>query len=122
MPGAPAKSLSIKRLSVFSKVRTATYKVPILAEVDTCVDALVDTLPGWKDDPMSINLLCHRCKKTHKLGTSKCSCGAGLKYKRKYRVRVKTAKGWKSGTVDTLQEAKTLEGQLIQDNPPPPRL
>ena len=71
---------------------------------------------------MSINLLCHRCKRTHKLGTSKCSCGAGLKYKRKYRVRVKTAKGWKSGTVDTLQDAKKLEGQLIQDNPPTPRL
>ena len=71
---------------------------------------------------MSINLLCHKCKKTHKLGTRKCSCGAGLKYKRKYRVRVKTLNGWKTGTVDTYQKAKTLEGQLIEGNPRPQKL
>jgi integrase len=61
---------------------------------------------------MAINLMCPKCKKTYKVDTIKCTCGSDLKRNRKYRVRVKTKTGWRSGVANKLSEAKRLEAEL----------
>ena len=62
---------------------------------------------------MAINLMCTKCKKTHKLTTLKCSCGSNLKNNGKYRVRARTPQGWKSKTAASLSEAKKFEQDLL---------
>jgi hypothetical protein len=65
---------------------------------------------------MSIGLFCSICKKSSKLGSKKCNCGNNFKNNRKYRVRYKMPNGkWKSRIVDTLDLARSLEGQYRTD-------
>ena len=66
---------------------------------------------------MSINLMCIQCKKTHKLSTKRCTCGADLKHKSKYRVRVRTSSGWKTKTVLSLSDAKKTKHELLYGPP-----
>lgn len=65
---------------------------------------------------MAINYICPACKKTYKLGKSKCTCGLNLKSKGKYKVRVRLFDGkWLSKQVDTLKLAKDMEGKYRVD-------
>lgn len=66
---------------------------------------------------MSINLMCTKCLKTHKLSTKKCKCGSYLKRSPKYRVRVRTDTGWKTKTADTLADAKRFKKCLLKGIP-----
>lgn len=62
---------------------------------------------------MAISIKCTKCKKAHKLGKRKCSCGADLTKHRKYKVQVKAQNGkWKTKTVDTLDLAHKLEAKF----------
>lgn len=72
---------------------------------------------GPKGLIMAINLMCTKCKKTHKRSTLRCSCGTTLKNNSKYRIRVKTSEGWQSKTTLTLSDAKKVEQELLLNLP-----
>lgn len=65
---------------------------------------------------MAISIKCTKCKKTHKLGKRKCTCGADLTKHRKYKVQVKSQTGrWKTKTVATLDLAHKLDAKFKAD-------